>query len=209
MRQLGIAVGIALAALGARPADAMLFELVAQGTVTAVNASPLGGLVSVGDPFTVTALLDSSVLGVPTGGNVTEYAGSVVAIDVIVGAATGTLLSPLPADVTNDGLVGDEFSLGGFVTYGGANETTILGLRDSAGTVFSDGSFPTSLDLADFDAGSFVVFQSPLEQVFGDITSLTYTPAEAPIPEPSTALLLGLGLGGLATRCRAYPSSAP
>lgn len=76
-----------------------------------------------------------------------------------------------------------------------------LPLFDFSDSVFATADvLPTVLDLSDFDVALFFLFFDFLEgEVSGTITSLS-TPVETVVPEPSTILLLGSGLGALVAR---------
>ena len=75
-----------------------------------------------------------------------------------------------------------------------------LQLIDLTDTVFSDDSLATNLNIADFNTTrALMIFQqqgfnSP--NVYANLTSITVT--VTPVPEPTTILLLGSGLIGLA-----------
>jgi hypothetical protein len=87
--------------------------------------------------------------------------------------------------------------------------TAQLGLFDNTGTVFTNTSLPTSLNLANFSANNFSLKfaqDDALAFVGGHLDSLTFTTVRTPgtgaVPEPTSLALWGLGILGCAAISR-------
>ena len=221
LRALILSLGLLLAA--GPPAQAAPITFDFGGTVTSVDPA-LAGSFAVSQSLTGSFTYESTSLpSSPGGGN---YFTALTALSFTVGTYSASFLGPLPppsqdlkisvinlpgldifnvSAVTTDGLTGPPaagFAFSGF----------FFSLQDNTGTVFSSTALPTSLSLSSFDFPVFTLEFLDLDDnefaVEGTVTSLTLVPPTGggnggnggapPIPEPSTVVLLGSGLAGLA-----------
>jgi hypothetical protein len=90
----------------------------------------------------------------------------------------------------------DVFAATAYVNVGGSATLASFGLGDKTGTVFSSSALPTSLDLNRFSVGTFALAgQGGAANIFQGTIGLLQPAA---VPEPGSAVLLGIGgLGGV------------
>ena len=161
------------------------------------------GELSLGMPFSGTIQYETGSSPVHTSSGSAQFEwdplGTAFSISISVGPITA---STNPAGrgtmgVTNNGGGYDRFGALAFGTVSTGANITIMDFvfRDSTASAWNGVAIPTELDLADFDytyMGIVVSQAGNLGVALGQIDTLTL------IPEPSTALLLLLGLTGMA-----------
>ena len=200
---LGVVVaGLAITALSAINADAGQVTVNFTGTVMQADASSFPGAAA-GDSFSGTFVYDSSQPIDPPG---TENPGvytflpplaSGLGMSVTIGGVTYAAETSdlMQIQIANDvgGATPDAFVATAFINVGGVAKRVDFGLGDSTGTVFSSTALPTSLDLSKFDSGVFEVLGATGSPHLFDGT---INVGLASVPEPSSGMLLGLGVLG-------------
>ena len=162
------------------------------------------GELSLGMPFSGTIQYETGSSPVSTRSNSAQFEwdplGSAFSITISLGSITA---STDPAGrgsilISNNASGYDRFGGLGFSAFSTGADITMLefAFRDSTMTAWDDIVIPTAaLDIADFDyahIGMVVSNSTGIGVALGQIDTLTL------IPEPSTALLLLLGLTGMA-----------
>ena len=183
------------------------------GTLTLVNdpGNDFGGAFNVGDPFSGSYTFDSGLPEVPIPPDISSY-GPLSASSLQIGAYgfSGSGAAGSEIRLFNNGgspqkdyysATDELIQVSGPTTVpvGGGSSAFLIQLFDFSKSILNDNSLPlTPPDLSlvsgdkRFDFSTSTSFTAPVLQ--GTLTSLTL----APVPEPSTSLLLATGLLGLA-----------
>jgi hypothetical protein len=185
----------------ANAADVMLDF---SGTITRITYGQFGSQYdpdySVGDAYTATLLYSSTLMGPglwPSDPSMVSYLGgsqdAYIRLNVTLGALTyhaGESLIKIQEIRVKDSPAGDFFQA---QSEGpAASRYLIIALFDSTGSALNGTGLPTSLDIADWDGGSFQIQQPWGTVLDGNITGLPF------VPEPSTFTLSLAGLGAAA-----------
>lgn len=204
------AVIAALLSVVVLSAGAAPVSLSFSGTITSA-AAPLAGLLLPGDSFQGVTLLDSDAPDSSLSPGQGVYDGLTSSLTVGAHAFTPAMFTDgqlVVGDGSTDllvlfhNLVGPSSS--GFTAVGFS-----IGLVDSSGSALASDAVPLSLGLNAFDSASFsLVFR---EDTTGTIYSAfgTLDTFSAAVPEPSSFLLIALGLGSLVVRQRSRRRITP
>ncbi|MGE3108751.1 MAG: hypothetical protein AB7G11_11755 [Phycisphaerales bacterium] len=147
-----VILGFVVVAWGTEPARADLIRITCSGQVQSIEGPlPPPPEIFVGAPYTFTYVFDTQAADTDPDPQVGSYPAVRFARFDVNGYAFETGVGAV--HVLNDGFAGD--------TYQGAAVTAIhyaaLNLSDFGGGVFSSDALPVNLDLADFDASSFIL----------------------------------------------------
>lgn len=206
----GVLVILATATLWLPPgAQAVPITFEFTGTVTSVSSLLAGGPVAVNDSLTGSYTFESTTVGIGSCGGIDpcNYSGAITGLNFTVGSYThtntGVAGSNSNVSDNNGGL--DLYQPHAFVTGPSINGIALLSfslsLADFSQIMLSDTLLPTTPPPVPSVLPSFSVFGIAYNSpnvgggvISGTVTSLTL----APVPEPPTAWLFGLGFGLLA-----------
>lgn len=137
------------------------------------------------------------------------YLGGAISFSIATGSGsfTGTRSALEPVVCNDNGGLGDSFGITNNTTAGDTASgsigsydlsTAAINLTDTSGSVFSDRSLPTSIDLNDFDAnkrtGVLFYVSGSTAIINYNIAALSLAPLNA-VPVPAAAWLFGAALG--------------
>ena len=211
------AVALLIACCCAAPAQAGLYTVAITGEVEVV-AEHIETSIVVGDRVSFSYIFDSDTLDQnpePWGEYPFESAHLAVGVGVDAASVGGNIV------VANDSFLGNDTHGDGYGVV--AEFEALIGetwgwdliafLVDESGSVFTDVSQPTALDLADFDSAEWGLRRQDTlcfpeipcwGQVYGTIDSVEIQL----VPEPATVLMLASGVGLLAVRKTTRRTSA-